>query len=77
MSSYRHHHTHLTSQNVEKAVEFYTKVMNAKITKVPESGGPQMVDIDLGGIQFGSQAALEQMALGKGSDTGYITLVSS
>ena len=50
MSSYRHDHTHLTSQDVEKAVEFYTKVLNAKITKAPESGGPQMVDIDLGGI---------------------------
>lgn len=50
MSSYRHDHTHLTSQDVEKAVEFYTQVMNAKITKMPETGGPQAFDIDLGGI---------------------------
>ena len=50
MSSYRHDHTHLTSQDVERAVEFYTQVMNAKITKVQGSGSRQMVDIDLGGI---------------------------
>ena len=50
MSSYRHHHTHLTSQDKDKAVEFYTQVMNAKITKVQGSSDRQMVDIDLGGI---------------------------
>ncbi len=50
MSSYRHDHTHLTSQDVERAVEFYTQVMNAKITKVQGSSSRQMVDIDLGGI---------------------------
>ncbi len=50
MLSYHHHHTHLTSQNTEKTVEFYTQVMNAKITKIHGSGSGQMVDIDLGGV---------------------------
>ena len=50
MSSYHHDHTHVTSQDVEKAVEFYTQVMNAKIIKVQGSGDRKMVDIDLGGV---------------------------
>ncbi len=50
MSSYRHHHTHLTSQDPEKAIEFYTQVMGAEIINVQESGGRKMVDIDLGGV---------------------------
>ena len=50
MLSYHHNHTHLTSQNTEKTVEFYTQVMNAKITKTQGSGSQQMVDIDLGGV---------------------------
>ena len=50
MSSYRHNHTHLTSQDSEKAIEFYTQVMGAEIISVRESGGRKMVDIDLGGV---------------------------
>ncbi len=50
MSTYRHDHTHITSQDAEKAVEFYTQIMNAKVIKVQESSGRKMVDIDLGGI---------------------------
>jgi catechol 2,3-dioxygenase-like lactoylglutathione lyase family enzyme len=50
MSSYRHHHTHLTSQDAEKAIEFYTQVMGAEVIDVRESAGGKMVDIDLGGV---------------------------
>ena len=50
MLSYRHHHTHLTSQDTEKTIEFYTQVMGAEITNVRENGGRKMVDIDLGGV---------------------------
>jgi catechol 2,3-dioxygenase-like lactoylglutathione lyase family enzyme len=50
MSSYHHHHTHVTSQDVEKAVEFYTQVMKAEVKKVQGSGDRKMVDIDLGGV---------------------------
>jgi len=50
MLSYHHDHTHLTSQNTEKTVEFYTQVMNAKTIKIQGSGSRQMVDIDLGGV---------------------------
>lgn len=50
MISYKHEHTHLTSPEPDKVVEFYTKVMGAKVTKEQETPGGKMVDIDLGGI---------------------------
>ena len=50
MISYKHEHTHLTSPEPEKAIEFYTKVMGAKVIKEQESGGRKMIDVDLGGI---------------------------
>jgi len=45
--AYKHDHTHLTSPDPEKVVEFYTQVMGAKVTR--ESAGRKMVDVDLGG----------------------------
>ncbi len=50
MASYKHDHTHLTSTDPEKTVEFYTKVFGAKVTKEQEVAGGKMVDIDLGGV---------------------------
>ncbi len=50
MATYHHDHTHLTSQDSEKAVEFYTQVMGAEVIKVQENGGLKLVDIDFGGI---------------------------
>ncbi|MFC1958105.1 VOC family protein [Chloroflexota bacterium] len=50
MLSYRHNHTQITTKDTEKAVEFYTQVMNAKITRTQGSGNQQTVDLDLGGI---------------------------
>ena len=52
MSMYRNDHAHLTSQDPEKAIEFYTQVMGAEIIKVHESSVRKMVDIDLGGISI-------------------------
>ena len=50
MTSYKHEHTHLTSPDPEKTVEFYTEVMGAKVTGKQEILGSQMFDLDLGGI---------------------------
>ena len=47
MATYRHDHTHLTSQDSENTVEFYTQVMGAEVIKVQESGGLKLIDIDL------------------------------
>lgn len=52
MSSYRYNHTHLTSKDPDKSVEFYTKVMGAKITEVKESRGQKVVTVDLGGLSI-------------------------
>ena len=46
----KHEHTHLTSPNPEKVVEFYTQVMGAKVTKEQEVSGRRMIDLDLGGL---------------------------
>jgi catechol 2,3-dioxygenase-like lactoylglutathione lyase family enzyme len=50
MATVKHEHTHLTTPDPDKVVEFYTKVMGAKIIKEQESAGLRLVDIDLGGI---------------------------
>ena len=50
MTSYKHEHTHLTSPDPEKVVEFYTQVMGAKVTKEQEVSGRRMIDLDLGGL---------------------------
>ncbi|MBM4448451.1 MAG: VOC family protein [Chloroflexi bacterium] len=50
MATYKHDHTHVTTPEPDKIIEFYTKVMGAKITKEIQSAGRRMVDVDLGGI---------------------------
>lgn len=50
MASYKHDHTHLTSPDPEKVVEFYTQVMGAKVIKEQETPSGKMIDIDLGGV---------------------------
>jgi len=50
MASYKHEHTHITSADPDKVIEFYTKVMGAKLIKEMESGGRRLIDIDLGGV---------------------------
>ena len=50
MASYKHDHTHLTSPEPEKVIQFYTRVMGARYLKEQESGGRKLVDLDLGGI---------------------------
>jgi catechol 2,3-dioxygenase-like lactoylglutathione lyase family enzyme len=46
----KHDHTHLTSPDPDQAIEFYTKVMGAKVTKEQESAGIRLIDLDLGGL---------------------------
>jgi catechol 2,3-dioxygenase-like lactoylglutathione lyase family enzyme len=50
MLSFRHHHTHLTGQDPQKTVDFYTQVMGAKITGTSQVRNMKNVDVDLGGI---------------------------
>jgi len=50
MAELKHEHTHLTSPDPDKAVEFYTKVMGARVTKEQESAGIRLIDLDLGGL---------------------------
>ena len=50
MATYKHEHTHITTPEPDKLIEFYTKVMGAKVIKEIESAGLRLVDVDLGGI---------------------------
>jgi len=50
MASFKHEHTHITTPEPEKLIEFYTRVMGATVTKEMESASGRLVDIDLGGI---------------------------
>jgi len=50
MTSYKHEHTHLTSPDPEKAVDFYVKIMGAEVVKEQIIGGQKTVDLDMGGI---------------------------
>ena len=50
MAAYKHDHTHLTSPDPDKVIEFYTQVMGARVIKEIESAGRRMIDLDLGGI---------------------------
>ncbi len=50
MATYKHDHTHITTPEPDKIIEFYTKVMGAKVIKEIESAGRRLVDVDLGGI---------------------------
>ncbi|MBU2535591.1 MAG: VOC family protein [Chloroflexi bacterium] len=50
MVTYKHEHTHITTPEPDKIIEFYTKVMGASVIKEIESAGRRLVDVDLGGI---------------------------
>ena len=50
MATYKHDHTHITTPEPEKLIEFYTKVMGAKVINEIEAAGNRLVDVDLGGI---------------------------
>jgi len=50
MASFRHDHTHITTPEPDKIIEFYTRVMGAKVTREIESAGRRLIDIDLGGV---------------------------
>jgi len=50
MVSFKHEHTHITTPEPDKLIEFYTRVMGAKVIKEMESAGKRLIDIDLGGI---------------------------
>ncbi len=50
MATYKYDHTHVTTPEPEELIEFYTKVMGAKIINEMKVAGNRMVDVDLGGI---------------------------
>jgi lactoylglutathione lyase len=50
MVAYKHEHTHITTPEPDKIIDFYTNVMGAKIIKEQHSIGRRLVDVDLGGI---------------------------
>jgi len=50
MVTYKQDHTHITSPDPDKTVEFYTQVMGAKLIKDQESSGLRLIDLNLGGI---------------------------
>jgi catechol 2,3-dioxygenase-like lactoylglutathione lyase family enzyme len=50
MVTYKHDHTHITSPEPDKIIDFYTKVIGAKVVKEIEGAGRKLVDVDLGGI---------------------------
>jgi len=50
MVTYKHDHTHITTPEPDKIIDFYTKVIGAKVVKEIESAGRRLVDVDLGGI---------------------------
>ncbi len=39
MATYKHDHTHITTPEPEKLIEFYTKVMGAKVINEIEAAG--------------------------------------
>jgi lactoylglutathione lyase len=50
MVTYKHEHTHITTPEPDKIIDFYTNVMGAKIIKEQQSIGLRLVDVDLGGV---------------------------
>jgi len=52
MVTCKHDHTHITTPEPEKLIEFYTKVMGAEIINEIEAAGNRMVDVDVGGISL-------------------------
>ncbi len=50
MIACKHDHTHLTSEDPKKLIEFYTKVLGASIKKEKEISGRKITDLNLGGV---------------------------
>ena len=50
MAVSKHNHTHVTSRDPQKAVEFYTKVLGASLVFERESGSGIITEVQLGGI---------------------------
>ncbi len=48
--AFKHEHTHITTPDPDKLIEFYSKAMGAKVIKEMESAGLRLIDIDLGGL---------------------------
>ncbi len=67
MATYKVHHTHLTTGDPSKSVNFYTGVMGGKLVREAVlGGGAKAWDIDLGGLLLrisqvtGADGALKQ-----------------
>ena len=51
--AYKHYHTHLTSRDPAKAVEFYQKIFGAKVLRsFVLYGGVEIWDVEIGGLML-------------------------
>ena len=50
MVAYKHNHTHLTSEDPGKLIEFYTKVLGASAKRERNISGRKVTDLNLGGV---------------------------
>lgn len=49
--AFKYDHAHLTTPDPARAVDFYTRVLGARLVKQKDDGGKQMIELDLGGAQ--------------------------
>jgi len=50
MAVLKNNHTHVTSQDLQKAAEFYTKILGAKLVADRDSIMGRIIDVELGGM---------------------------
>ena len=77
MVNYKHHHTHITTNNPETVANFYTEAMGLKVIgEITLASGEKAYDLDMGGIRVrvsrttGADEVLRQEQL---SETGQDT----
>ena len=59
---FQHDHIHLTTQDVDREVEFYMDAFGATVTSSVESFGIKMVNLDVGGapVRISSRTGVER-----------------
>jgi len=59
---YQHDHIHLTTQDVDRRVAFYTDAFGATVTSSVESFGIKMVNLDVGGapVRISNRTGVEK-----------------
>ena len=65
MATYKHEHTHIKTPDPNKAIEFYVRMMGAKILSEEQRHSGRAADLELGGITLritGAEKELEGLA---------------